>query len=102
MDHDKVMEFLGRFVTDLGATGAAGSGESPWAAVPGADPTSTVRHRRSCRDASGVIGRLPWRPVEQERRVSHDRGCWPSIRIPAPGTPPTTPRSGPSRTLRLR
>jgi SAM-dependent methyltransferase len=25
MDHDKVMEFLGRFVTDLGATGAAGS-----------------------------------------------------------------------------
>ena len=24
MDHDKVMEFLGRFVTDLGATGAAG------------------------------------------------------------------------------
>jgi SAM-dependent methyltransferase len=25
MDHDKVMQFLGRFVTDLGATGAAGS-----------------------------------------------------------------------------
>ncbi len=25
MDHSKVMEFLGRFVTDLGATGAAGS-----------------------------------------------------------------------------
>jgi SAM-dependent methyltransferase len=25
MDHDKVAEFLGRFVTDLGATGAAGS-----------------------------------------------------------------------------
>jgi ubiquinone/menaquinone biosynthesis C-methylase UbiE len=25
MDHDKVSEFLGRFVTDLGATGAAGS-----------------------------------------------------------------------------
>lgn len=25
MEHDKVMEFLGRFVTDLGATGAAGA-----------------------------------------------------------------------------
>ena len=25
MDHDTVMEFLGRFVTDLGTTGAAGS-----------------------------------------------------------------------------
>ena len=24
MDHSKVMEFLGQFVTDLGATGAAG------------------------------------------------------------------------------
>ena len=25
MDHDKVLAFLGRFVTDLGATGATGS-----------------------------------------------------------------------------
>lgn len=24
MDHDKVMEFLGRFTTDFGATGSAG------------------------------------------------------------------------------
>jgi hypothetical protein len=25
MDYDKVMEFLGRFTTDLGATGSAGA-----------------------------------------------------------------------------
>ena len=87
MDHNKVMEFLGQFVADLGATGAAGpvviGNRLGLYRVAGAGPGDARAVRRAHRLPPALPHRVAARPgrrrVRQlrpgDRRVLADRGA---------------------------